>query len=365
MKWAWRVGKLFGIDLKIHVTFLLILGWVGLMHWRAEGTREAVVRGIAFILLLFACVVLHELGHALTARRFGIKTRDIILLPIGGVARLERMPEKPAQELLVALAGPLVNVVIAGGLFATLTALELWVPLAQLAENPQITRGPRFEQLAFINVSLAVFNLIPAFPMDGGRVLRALLATRLPYVRATQIAAAVGQILAFGLGFLGLFTNPFLVFIALFVWIGAAQESSAVEVRDRLEGIAVGEVMLTDFQALHPFDTLAKAIDLTLASSQVDFPVLDGGRPVGILTQQKLIAALRDGGAEQRVQTVMEREFERADPRDQVEPLLQRLQERRQRTVPVVAQDSLVGLLTVDNIGEYFAIQAALAKNRG
>jgi Zn-dependent protease/predicted transcriptional regulator len=365
MKWAWRVGKLFGIDLKIHVTFLLILGWVGLMHWRAEGTREAVVRGVAFILMLFACVVLHELGHALMARRFGVATRDIILLPIGGVARLERMPEKPSQELLVALAGPLVNVVIALGLFGVLAALDLWVPVRQLADDPQITRGPLFEQVAFVNVSLAVFNLIPAFPMDGGRVLRALLATRLPYVRATQIAAAVGQLLAFGLGFLGLFTNPFLVFIALFVWIGAAQEASQVEMRDRLEGIAVGQVMLSDFQALHPFDTLAKAIDLTMAGSQIDFPVVDGGRPVGILTQQKLIAALRDGGAEQRVQTVMEREFESADPREAVEPLLQRLQEKRQRTVPVVAHDGVVGLLTVDNIGEFFAIQAALAKRRG
>ncbi|HUP23897.1 MAG TPA: site-2 protease family protein [Thermoanaerobaculia bacterium] len=365
MKWAWRVGKLAGIDLKIHVTFLLILGWVGLLHWRAEGTTEAVVRGVVFILLLFGCVVLHELGHALTARRFGVKTRDIILLPIGGVARLERMPEKPSQELLVAIAGPLVNVVIAGGLFAVLAAAGRWVPLQELAQEPSITRGPLFQQLAVINVTLAVFNLIPAFPMDGGRILRALLATRLDYVRATQIAAAIGQVFAFGLGFLGLFSNPFLVFIAFFVWIGAAQEASAVELRNRLEGISVGQVMLTDFRALHPFDTLSNAIDLTMAGSQVDFPVVDSGRAIGVLTQQKLLAALRGGGPEQRVQTVMEREFEHADPHDLVEPLLQRLQEKRQRTVPVVAHDSLVGLLTVDNIGEYFAIQSALKKAGG
>jgi Zn-dependent protease/CBS domain-containing protein len=365
MKWAWRVGKLAGIDLKIHVTFLLILGWVGLLHWRAEGTREAVVRGVAFILLLFACVVLHELGHALTARRFGIRTRDIILLPIGGVARMERMPDKPGQELLVAIAGPLVNVVLATGIYVVLRALGQWVPLATLAQDPEITHGPLFEQLALINITLAVFNLIPAFPMDGGRILRALLATRLSYVRATRVAATVGQLFAFALGFLGLFSNPFLVFIALFVWIGAAQEAGAVELRDRLEGISVGEVMLTDFRTLHPFDTLSKAIDLTMSGSQVDFPVLDGGRPVGLLTQQTLLAALRDGGPEQRVQAVMTGEFETASPGDPVEPMLQRLQAKRQRTVPVVADRGVVGLLTVDNIGEYFAIQSALAKARG
>jgi Zn-dependent protease/CBS domain-containing protein len=360
MKWAWRVGKLAGIELKIHVTFLLILGWVGLLHWRAEGTRQAVLRGVGFILLLFACVVLHELGHALTARRFGIKTRDIILLPIGGVARLERMPEKPGQEFLVAIAGPLVNVAIAGGLFAVLSALDRWVPLQELARDPEITHGPLFEQLAFINISLAVFNLIPAFPMDGGRILRAALATRLSYLRATKVAASIGQLLAFGLGFLGLFSNPFLVFIAFFVWIGAAQEAGAVELRDRLEGIAVQEVMLTDFRSLHPFDMLTKAVELTMSGSQTDFPVLDNGRTVGLLTQQKLLAALRDGGQEQRVQTVMEREFEAARPGDLVAPMLVGLQEKRVRSVPVIDGERLVGLLTTENLGEFFAIQSAL-----
>ena len=360
MKWAWRVGKLAGIDLKIHVTFVLILGWVGLVHWRAEGTLAAVGRGVAFILLLFACVVLHELGHALTARRFGIETRDIILLPIGGVARLERMPEKPRQELLVAIAGPLVSVAIALGLFLALQALDLWVPIERLAEDPEITHGPLFQQLAIINVTLAVFNLIPAFPMDGGRILRALLATRLSFLRATKVAAGIGQLLAFGLGFLGLFSNPFLVLIALFVWIGAAQEASMVELRDRLEGIAVEQVMITEFRSLQPSDSLARAVELTMAGSQVDFPVLDQGRPVGVLTQAKLLAALHSGGTEQRIETAMERDFATAGPREEVQSVLQRLQEKRQRSAPVVHQDRVVGLLTLDNIGEFFAIQSAL-----
>lgn len=360
MKWSWRVGTLAGIDLKIHVTFLLILGWIGLIHWQAEGTVGAVVRGIVFILLLFACVVLHELGHALTARRFGVRTRDIILLPIGGVARMEKMPEKPAHELLVAIAGPMVNVVIAIVLYTLLQLGGWWMPLEQLAEDPELTRGPLLEQLVLVNVVLVVFNLIPAFPMDGGRVLRALLATRLPYVRATQVAASVGQALAFVFGFIGLFSNPFLVFIAFFVWIGAASEASLVEMRERLAGISVEQVMLTDFKTLHPFDTLEKAVELTMAGSQVDFPVVEDRHLVGLLSQRQMLEALATGGRETRVAQVMDRGYESASPRDMVEPVLQRLQESRRRSLPVIVDDDLVGLLTTDNVGEFFAIQAAL-----
>ena len=227
MKWSWKIGKLAGIDLNIHVTFLLLLGWVALSHWSAGKTLDAVVSGVGFILALFACVILHELGHALAARRFGIATRDITLLPIGGVARLERMPEEPRQELWVALAGPAVNVVIAAAIYVWLTLTNGWVPLSQLS----VASGPFLERIMVANVWLVVFNLIPAFPMDGGRVLRALLASRMEYLKATQIAAGLGQGLAFVFGFIGLFTNPFLLFIALFVWIGAAQEASAVQMK--------------------------------------------------------------------------------------------------------------------------------------
>jgi Zn-dependent protease len=190
MKWSWKVGQLAGIDLRIHATFLLLLGWVLASYWLAGKSMEAMLAGVGFIVALFACVVLHEMGHAVAARKFGIQTRDITLLPIGGVARLERMPEEPKLELLVALAGPAVNVVIAVVLYGWLALTQGWTPFSQLS----VAAGPFVERLLLVNISLVLFNLIPAFPMDGGRVLRALLASRMTYPKATQLAASVGQV---------------------------------------------------------------------------------------------------------------------------------------------------------------------------
>ena len=231
MKWSWRLAEVAGIGVYMHATFLILIGWVVLTHWLQDESLTDTLRGVIFILALFACVVMHEFGHALTARKYGIKARDITLLPIGGVARLERMPEEPKQELWVALAGPAVNLVIAAALFLW---LELTGNVPQMAEVGQLG-GPFLAQLMVVNVFLVVFNMLPAFPMDGGRVLRALLATRIPYTRATEIAASLGQAMALLFGFLGFFTNPFLLFIAFFVWIGAAQESSMVQMKSALE----------------------------------------------------------------------------------------------------------------------------------
>ena len=305
MKWSWKIGEFAGIGVYMHATFLLLIGWIALTNLWAGGTAASALQGVLFILLLFACVVAHEYGHALTARRYGIKTRDITLLPIGGVARLERMPDQPIQELWVALAGPAVNVVIAVLLFAWLLLSGGLAPLDTLS----VTGGSLLERLMVVNISLVLFNLLPAFPMDGGRVVRALLALRLEYSRVTQIAATLGQGMALLLGLIGLFTNPLLIFTALFVWIGAAQESGMAQVKSALAGIPLRRAMITDFRSLTPEDALSRAVDLVLAGAQQDFPVVSGSRVAGILTRSDLLVALRQRGEYTLVADVMRRDF--------------------------------------------------------
>ncbi len=355
MKWSIRIGKLFGIPVYIHLTFLLLLVWFGVVSWRQGDGLVAGFEGVLYVLALFACVVLHELGHAVTARRYGIATRDITLLPIGGVARMERMPDDPHQELWVALAGPAVNVVIA----LVLVAFGASVSVAVFAGE-----GSFIDRLATVNVMLVLFNLLPAFPMDGGRVLRALLATRMQYTRATHLAAQIGQMMALVFGFVGLFVNPMLVFIAFFVWIGAAQEASMVQMKHSLAGIPVSQAMVTSFATLAPSDTLAKAIDATLAGTQRDFPVVEGGGVVGILLQSDLLAGLARRGADVPVAEVMQTDFELVQASEMLDAAFRRLSERRSSTAPVSSQGRLVGMITMDNIGEFLAIHGALEKTK-
>jgi Zn-dependent protease/CBS domain-containing protein len=361
MRWSWKLGEIAGIGIYVHATFLMLIGWVALSHFAVEHSAAAALVGTLFILALFGCVVLHELGHALTARRYGVRTRDITLYPIGGVARLERIPEEPRQELLVALAGPAVNVVIAAALWLLLSAAGGRVPLAEL----DVARGPFLERLLLVNLFLAGFNLIPAFPMDGGRVLRALLATRLSYVRATEVAASVGQVMAFFFGFVGLFTNPFLVFIALFVWLGASSEAAMAQMRSAFSGLPVSRAMLTDFAVLSPGDPLSRAVELTLAGSQTDFPVLEEGRPVGVLRQGDLLAGLSRGGPDARVGDFMQPGALVVDPNEMLDDVFARLQAEGGRTTfPVMRGGRIVGILTSENIGELVRIQAAMAAGR-
>ncbi|MEW6566867.1 MAG: site-2 protease family protein [Chloroflexota bacterium] len=360
MKWSWKLGRVAGIDVYMHATFLLLIGWLAFNYWLQGDTLQAVLSGVGFVLALFACVVLHEFGHALTARRYGIRTRDVTLLPIGGVARLERMPEVPLHELWVALAGPAVNVAIAGLLFAGLSFAGRLSGLQAL--DP--TQGTFWTRLMLINLTLAAFNMIPAFPMDGGRVLRALLATRLEYTRATHWAASLGQGIAFVFGLIGLFSNPLLVFIALFIWIGAGQEASMVEMKAALGGIPVSRAMLTQFQTLSPHDTTSRAVQLILAGSQHDFPVVEDGRVVGVLTRSDLLTALAHGKQAAPVAEVMRRDFETIEASAMLERASVQLQNCECHTLPVTRGGELIGLLTMENVGEFLMIQSALDKAR-
>ena len=354
MPWSWKLVRIAGIDVYVHATFFMVIAWIALIHWNQSHNVTAVVEGVGFILALFACVVLHEFGHALTAARYGIRTRDITLLPIGGLARLERIPDIPIQELWVALAGPAVNVVIAIVLFVWLQASGAW----QSVDGIGVTTGAFAERVMVANVFLAGFNLLPAFPMDGGRALRAFLATRMEYTQATQRAAMVGQGMAILFGFVGLQGNLMLIFIALFVWIGAGQEASMVQMKSALAGIPLRQAMLTHFRMLTPASTLGDAVDLLLTGSQQDFPVVVNGQVEGMLTRSDLVKALPQRGRASLVTDSM-RDCPVADASEMLETVLARLQGRDCHTIPVLEHGELIGLVTMDNVGEFLMIHAA------
>ncbi|HMC57064.1 MAG TPA: site-2 protease family protein [Gemmatimonadaceae bacterium] len=365
MKWSWRLGRIAGIALYVHATFLLLLAWVAISEYQSSRDAAAAARGVIFVLAVFATVVLHELGHALSARRYGIRTRDITLLPIGGVARLERMPKEPKQELIVALAGPAVNVVIAGILYLWLRVTGGVPPSVDSASLGGAFLERTFAaRLLAVNLWLVLFNLIPAFPMDGGRVLRALLAMRSRnYTRATETAARVGRFFALVFGVLGLFVvgNPFLVFIALFVWLGAAGEAAAAQTEAVLDGVPIQALMITDVRTLSPGDPLSRVVDLILDGFQQDFPVLGrGGTVEGMLTRAAMLKALAERGEAARVDDVMARDFVQASPRDSAEDALTRLKNCGCHSMPVIEDGQLLGVLTMDNVGEYVMVQAAL-----
>ena len=311
MSWSITIARVAGSDIRIHVTFLILLAWIGLAQY-FQGGAAAAVDAVAFIIAIFACVVLHELGHALAARRYGITTPDITLLPIGGLARLSRIPENPAEEIVIAIAGPLVNVVIAAVLIVILGARFDPTTVASIENS-----APGFlTRVAAVNIWLVLFNLIPAFPMDGGRVLRALLAFRLGRRRATEIAARIGQALAFGFGFWGLMTgNVFLVFIAIFVYLAAQSEAGDVGMREVARRVPVDRAMVRVFELLGPGATVDEAAEALLRTTQREFPVVDGGgRLRGMLSRNAMIAALKASGPQTPVIDAMTRDVPTVNP---------------------------------------------------
>jgi Zn-dependent protease len=356
MRWSYRIGRIAGTDIKVHVTFLLVVGWWAAVGYSAGGPQGALTSALA-LLALFACILLHEFGHILMARRFGVRTPDVILLPIGGVARLERIPEEPKQELLIALAGPAVTLGIAVVLYLVLRLGGSSADVSQLSEQQ-----PFLAQLVTVNIYLLLFNLIPAFPMDGGRVLRAILASRMGLVRGTRIAATLGQTFAVLGGLYGITRpEPLLVLVAFFVFLGANAEAAAVETRAAGEGLQVKQMMVTDFRTVPVHATLNQAVDLLLSGEQREFPVVDNlGRTEGILTRDNLIRGLSQRGPESTVAEAMTTGVPTVPPTLSFQEALDRLRASRLPALPVVdLGGALVGLLTLDNITDLLLIRRA------
>lgn len=366
MRWSWKIARIKGIDVSIHATFGLILIWAAIVVWKHTQNPVAVAQGIAFVLLLFVCVVLHEFGHALTARRFGITTRSITLLPIGGVAAMEKMPEDPRQEMLVAVAGPAVNLAIAGVLALGLLLSQTPPPVIAEDAPPLLFAGfaAFIYQLLFINILLAVFNMVPAFPMDGGRVLRAALALRMDHAEATRRAATVGQMLALLMFVLGLLYNPFLMLIAVFVWLGASAESSSEQLQAALARAGAEQSMVTQFECLDARDALYKAIDLTLHTDQKHYPVTRSGEAPRLLTQKQLLQALREHSEHTPVGALDLPKLETVDIRQPMNEIVQQLQRCPGQVLGVTEGNRLSGLIHLENIIELMRIDEALQAHR-
>ena len=385
MRWSWQIAKIAKIPIRMHVTFLLLIGFIFFNVLAEEHQLDAAIANALIILALFVCIILHEFGHALMARRYGIHTRDITLLPIGGVARLERIPERPFHEFLVALAGPAVTVAIAAVVFAALAIFWPGIPrdlFASGAPLPIVIRNAWnaletapigipagfLTALFLMNIMILVFNMVPAFPMDGGRVLRAVLATRLDYVRATQIAAGVGQVIAVLFAVYGIQAHSLtLPLVALFVFLAAGQESSMAQMRTAFAGVPVARAMIRDFRTLRADEPLARAVELLLAGDQQEFPVLSavpGGPPVGVLTRRDLIEALAAGGKDRPVGEVARRNCGTVHPREYLEDVFQRIDRSGCPALLVVENGQVVGMVTRENVGELAMIHAALGRGR-
>ncbi len=357
MKRSLKIGSVYGIGIFLHWTFLLLIAAIFAYYYVQSQSLGAAVSGMGLILAVFLCVILHELGHALTARRFGVPTRSITLYPIGGLARLERIPSEPMKEFWIAIGGPAVNIVITAVL-----ALLLLATGGTFAPDALQSPGQHLiASLMWINAVLAGFNLLPAFPMDGGRVLRALLALRQDYAQATQTAANVGQAMAILFGLIGImWFNPILLFIALFVYVGAQQESQQAMYRTFTEGTPVRQAMVTRFVTLAVDDTLDDAADELLAGMDHDFPVVENGQIVGILRRKQLIQSLSDHDRDTPVAEVADRDFFTTEPGAPLDEVFQQMSAESRSTVPVVDGNQLVGLLTLENVGELIMVSSAM-----
>jgi Zn-dependent protease/predicted transcriptional regulator len=360
MKGSLKLGKIAGIGLFVHWTFSLLILFIVYTNYKAGQNSIQILWSVLFILCIFLTVFMHELGHALTAKKFGIKTKDITLLPIGGVAQLERLPEKPSEELMVAFAGPMVNIIL-----ALLTRLFISLPntseemVAELENG--VNAGNFFLNFYLVNIILAFFNLIPAFPMDGGRVLRALLSYKLERHQATKIAARIGQALAIGFVLLGFYSNPFLIFIGIFVFMGAQIESEYTESKYMLKGYKVRDVLMKQYPTIDYNETLETAVKLMLDSQNKHFLVTENGIPMGTLNREQIIAALAKKEGETRLSSIMDRELILLQADDLLEDIFELVYKNKSTLMLVIDDNQLIGTLDTENLLEFILINEVKA----
>lgn len=361
MKGSFKLGKIAGIGIFIHWTFSLLILFIIFINYKSGQNTSQIIWSVAFVLSVFITVVLHELGHALAAKNYNIKTKDITLLPIGGLARLERIPEKPLEELVVALAGPLVNITL-----AFITGIFISIPdnaeqlTAELANG--ISSNNFFLNFFLVNFWLAIFNLIPAFPMDGGRVLRALLSFKLQRHVATKISARIGQILAIAFILFGFFTSPFLIFIGIFVIIGAQVEADYTESKFMLKGFKVQDIIMKDYQTIDSNEKIKTAIELLLNSQNKNFLITENNIPVGTLNRDQIIMALSKKGDDEFIYNVMDRNLIFLNSNSLLENVFELIQENKSTLMLVMENKELVGTLDIENLLEFILINEVKIK---
>lgn len=364
--WSIPVGRLFGIEIRLHLTFLFLLFFV----WSTEGSTQdpgAALRGLALVGIVFASVVLHELGHALVARGAGIPAKGIILLPIGGVTVFDEAHAIPdpanawKRDIRIAISGPLVNLLIAGIAALILVAT---IPGFSLSAHPLVHSSSLFRSIVWVNVYLGLFNLLPAYPMDGGRVLRAIFSRRVDMIQATQRAVRIGHIFSILFMMVGMLVgNWWLVMVGFFLFVGAQLEERSAVFQSVLQSVRLEEVMLTDFATLSPADTLEDALEKAVHTLQDDFPVVRGSDMVGVISRQKILEALRSEG-NGYVQAIMNRIFEVAAKQESLASAFRKLSSRNLSIIPVVDEQHLVGIVTLQNLMHSMTLLAESRKLR-
>lgn len=360
MKASLSLGSISGIKIIVHWTFFFLILWIVFDELKRGGTTQSVLFNVAFVLAVFMCVVLHELGHALMAKRFGVNTKKITLLPIGGMASLDKIPESPKQELFVVIAGPLVNVIIAILIYLILPIQELAnISLTENLETfSEVTLHNFLLYLFVVNIGLVIFNIIPAFPMDGGRILRALLAMKIDRVKATQIASSIGQVFALAFLLIGLLYNPFLIFIALFIFLGAYGENKMVLHLSLLKGHTVEDAMMINITVFKPEDPIDIVVDKIISGTENNFVVIKDSTIVGLLFHKDIIDSSNKNIL---VKDVMDTSFIALDVNDDLKKVYSLIQSKRKSFFPVVENEKLVGAIDSINLNEYILLQSKLS----